>query len=182
MFVAGPGLTRPLGSPPVDIPAQIRATVAAGVDWIKMYGSTGSGSDVTGVQTFTEEEMKLAVGTAHSYGKRIAIHSYGVPGAIAALAALPESIEHPAGVPDDILRKWADTDVYYVPTIDHNRYYSDNADLLGYPAAARPQLDSFVVLNLETTRRAHAAGVKIAMGSDVVQWGFGENTPNWNGL
>ena len=37
-------------------------------------------------------------------------------------------------------------------------------------------LDSFRLLNLETARRAHAAGVRFAMGSDAVWWMFGENT------
>jgi imidazolonepropionase-like amidohydrolase len=32
------------------------------------------------------------------------------------------------------------------------------------------------LLNLATARRAHAAGVKLAMGSDAVYWMFGENT------
>ena len=38
------------------------------------------------------------------------------------------------------------------------------------------ELDSFRLLNLATARRAHAAGVKIARGSDAVYWMFGENT------
>ena len=37
-------------------------------------------------------------------------------------------------------------------------------------------LDSFRVLNLDTARRAHRAGVRLAMGSDAVYWMFGENT------
>ena len=39
----------------------VREQIAAGVDVIKMYGSTGSDKDVTGYQTFTSEEMKAAV-------------------------------------------------------------------------------------------------------------------------
>src|SRR6476646_5911763 len=37
-----------------------REQIGAGVDWIKMYGSTGSDQDVTGFQTFSFEEMKAA--------------------------------------------------------------------------------------------------------------------------
>jgi len=64
----------------------------------------------------------------------------------------------------------------YVPTIDHNRFYAENAGLLGYTAEQVAALDSFRLLNLETARRAHRAGVRIAMGSDAVYWMFGENT------
>jgi len=59
----------------------VRKQVAAGADVIKMYGSTGSGQDVTGFETFTYEEMKAAVDAAHALGKRIAIHTYGPAGA-----------------------------------------------------------------------------------------------------
>ena len=64
----------------------------------------------------------------------------------------------------------------YVPTIDHNRFYAENAALFGYTAAQVAALDSFRLYNLETARRAHKAGVKFAMGSDAVYWMHGENT------
>jgi hypothetical protein len=48
---------------------------------IKMYGSTGSGQDVTGDETFTLEEMTADVEAARAMGKRIAIHTYGPRGA-----------------------------------------------------------------------------------------------------
>src|SRR5439155_23597892 len=65
----------------------VREQVTAGADWIKMFGSTGSAQDVSGDQTFTYEEMKAAVDTAHSLGKKIAIHSYGPSGARDAVRA-----------------------------------------------------------------------------------------------
>ena len=176
MFVSGGGLSKRANDTiPPDIAGIIRQRVAQGVDWIKMFGSTGSGQNVTSTQTFNDAEMKLAVETAHAYGKRITIHTYGPDGARGALHAGAESIEHPAGVPDALLDEWAKTNVFYVPTIDHNRFYRDNADLLGYPQA-RPQLDSFIALNLETAARAHKKGIKFAMGSDALYWMFGENT------
>src|SRR6185503_1643470 len=108
MFVSGQGLSkRATDTIPLNIPALVRTRVDAGADWIKMYGSTGSYQNVTGVQTFTDEEMRVAVRAAHAFGKRIAIHSYGVSGARGALRAGAESIEHPAGVDDATLAEWA---------------------------------------------------------------------------
>jgi imidazolonepropionase-like amidohydrolase len=177
MFVAGQGLSK-RANDTVPLAAQIQARVDAGADWIKMFGSSGSYQNVTGVQTFTNEEMKLAVETAHRLGKPIAIHSYGAPGGRGAMLAGSESIEHPAGLDDATLAEWARTrpNTYYVPTIDHNRFYADNASLLGYSDQQIMALDSFRALNLDTARRAHRAGVEFAMGSDAVYWGFGENT------
>ena len=191
MFVAGFGLSKVTtppraGLPPgpprgrvmdtTEIKDAIKAQVDAGADWIKMYGSTGSFQNVTGVQTFTDEEMRVAVETAHRYGKPIAIHSYGGSGGRAAMRAGAESVEHAAGLDDATLTEWAKRGTVYVPTIDHNRFYAENAVLLGYNAKQVAELDSFRLYNLETARRANKAGVKFAMGSDAVYWMFGENT------
>jgi imidazolonepropionase-like amidohydrolase len=177
MFVSGRGLSKRRGDTTrVDLDAAIRARVAQGVDWIKMFGSTGSFQNVTGDQTFSDDEMRDAVRIAHAYGKPVAIHTYGAAGARAAVAAGPESIEHPVGVDDATFAEWARRGIFYVPTIDHNRFYAENAPFFGYTDREVMQLDSFRALNLETARRAHRAGVRMAMGSDAVYWMFGENT------
>jgi imidazolonepropionase-like amidohydrolase len=141
-----------------------------------MYGSTGSGQDVSGDQTFSFEEMKAAVDAAHSLGKRIAIHSYGPSGARDAVRAGADSVEHATDMDDDTIAEMAKKKIFYVPTIDHNRYYADNAQLLNFGAKAVENLRAYIARNLETARRAHRAGVRFAMGSDVVYTMFGENT------
>jgi imidazolonepropionase-like amidohydrolase len=88
MLVAGYGLIAPRPGRPTsansakgvdEVAKVVRQQVEAGADWIKMYGSTGSGQDVSGAETYTFEEMKAAVDAAHAAGKRIAIHSAPVP-------------------------------------------------------------------------------------------------------
>jgi imidazolonepropionase-like amidohydrolase len=175
LLVAGQGLSKGRRNT-APLPDAIRERVDAGVDWIKMYGSTGSFQDVTGEQTWTDEEMRIAVEAAHRYGLPIAIHSCGPGGARAAMHAGAESVEHATDVDDATLAEWARTNTFYVPTIDHNRFYAENAELLGYSDQQVMSLDSFRVLNLDTARRAHRAGVRFAMGSDAVYWMFGENT------
>jgi Amidohydrolase family len=99
MFVSGYGLqiTRTPARPGIapypgaadgvaEVMRVVRQQIAAGADWVKMFGSTGSGQDVSGFQTFTFDEMKAAVDAAHALGKRIAIHSYGPTGARDAVA------------------------------------------------------------------------------------------------
>ncbi len=159
-----------------DIPIAVKAQVDAGADYIKMYGSTGTGADTTGIERFSFDEMKAAVDAAHALGKRIAIHSYGPAGGRDALLAGANSVEHPVGLDDATLAEFVKRGTWYVPTIDHNRFYSDNAALRRYTTEQAVALDTFVAHNLETARRAYKAGVKMAMGSDAVDWMFGENT------
>jgi imidazolonepropionase-like amidohydrolase len=184
MFVSGYGLAISRGRAPspgtadgvADVLRVVRQQIAAGADCVKMYGSTGSGRDVTGRQTFTFEEMKAAVDAAHALGKRIAIHSYGPEGARDAVRAGADSIEHAVDMDDDTLTEMARGKIFYVPTIDHNRYYADNYQKLGYPPQAVGELNGFIQRNLETARKAFRAGVRFAMGSDAVYTMFGENT------
>jgi imidazolonepropionase-like amidohydrolase len=184
MFVSGYGLSqrrdRPAGPNlahgPEEVAKIVQEQVAAGADVIKMYGSTGSGKDVTGNETFTFEEMKAAVDTAHAAGKRIAIHSYGPAGARDAVRAGTDSLEHATDMDDETIAELARKKVFYVPTIDHNRYYAENAELLRYTADDVKGLRDYIARNLETAKKAVKAGVKFAMGSDAVYTMFGENT------
>jgi imidazolonepropionase-like amidohydrolase len=179
----GPGRAGAPAGPPrgrvrdtSEVWAAVKAQVDAGADVIKMYGSTGSGSNVTGQQTFTFAEMKAAVDAATRLGKRIAIHSYGPEGARDAMRAGAASVEHATDVDDAILAEWARRGTIYVPTIDHNRFYADNAAELRYTDEQVAGLKAYIARNLETARKAHRAGIKFAMGSDAVYWMFGENT------
>ena len=153
-----------------------RQQIAAGADWIKMYGSTGSDRDTSGYQTFTLEEMKAAVDVAHFAGRRIAIHSYGPEGGRAAVLAGAESVEHAVDLDDATLAEMVRRGTVYVPTVDHNRYYIAHRNEYGYSVEDSAALTDYIRRNVATLRRAIRAGVKIAMGSDAVFTGFGENT------
>jgi imidazolonepropionase-like amidohydrolase len=174
-----PGLNPPAGGIADGVPEVLRVVrqqIAAGADLIKMYGSTGTDDDVTGFETYTYEEMKAAVDTAHQFGKKIAIHSYGPDGARDAVRAGTDSLEHATDMDDATIHEMANRGTFYVPTIDHNRYYIDNGDKIGYAPGYKERLQAFIPRNLETARKAHKAGVKFAMGSDAIYTMFGENT------
>lgn len=192
MYVAGYGLQRrkPPYRPNTDttrtqrgqiynisqIPDAVKQQVDAGVDYSKLYGSTGTGADVTGNETFSFDEMKAAVDAAHALGKRIAIHSYGAQGGHDAVFAGVNTLEHAVGLDDATLAEMVKRGTYYVPTIDHNRYYAEYARDFHYTPQQVAGLDSFRLLNLATAKRAFAAGVKFGMGSDAVFHMFGQNT------
>ena len=177
IVAAGAGIgARPNPPGPDGIRKLVEERIAAGSDVIKLFASTGGFEDVTGLQTLNYEEMKSAVDTAHAAGKRIAIHSYGPDGFRDAVKAGPDSIEHGADVDDATLREMARKGIWFVPTIDHNRYYIDARDEFQFAAGSDVGLRDYIARNLDTARRAHAAGVKFAMGSDAVYTMFGQNT------
>jgi len=184
MFVAGYGLQNTAGAAvtpntahgAAEVDKVARAQIAAGADWVKMYASTGSGQDVSGTQTYTFDEIQAAVKAAHELGKRIAVHSYGPDAARDAVRAGVDSLEHATDMDDETMAEMARRKITYVPTIDHNRYYADNFQLLRYPAEAVTRLNDFIARNWQTARKAFAAGVTFAMGSDAVYTMFGENT------
>ncbi|HET8967556.1 MAG TPA: amidohydrolase family protein [Candidatus Acidoferrum sp.] len=194
MFVCGYGLsvtstaykgsnTAPGAPPPggiadgvPEVLRVVRQQVAAGADVIKMFASTGTDDDTSGFQTYGYDEIKAAVEAAHQFGKKIAIHSYGPDGARDAVRAGTDSLEHATDMDDATIAEMAKRGTYYVPTIDHNRYYVENGSKIGYAPGFEPRSQAFIARNLETARKAHKAGVKFAMGSDAVYSMFGQNT------
>ncbi len=187
MYVSGIALrvTRPtVPIPPVGLMVDgvdavlraVRQVIASGADWVKMHGSTGGFDDLTQFQTFTFEEMKAAVDATHALGKKIAIHSYGPAGAREAVRAGTDSLEHGADFDDATIAEMAKRRIYYIPTIDHNQVYVEHADtVFRFPAGAKERLQDYIQRNVETTRKAFRAGVRIVMGSDAVYSGWGLN-------
>jgi imidazolonepropionase-like amidohydrolase len=141
-----------------------------------MYASTGTDDDVTGFQTYSYEEIKAAVDAAHKFGKKIAVHSYGPDAARDAVRAGTDSLEHATDMDDPTIQEMAKRGTFYVPTIDHNRYYIDNGNKIGYAPGYQEKLQAFIPRNLETARKAFKAGVKFSMGSDAIYTMFGQNT------
>ncbi len=180
MRVSRPGMPETTGPATADTPDEVRKAVrrqlASGADVIKMYGSVGGFENVGTQQTFTYEEMKAAVEVTHTMGKKIAIHSYGPEGGRDAVRAGADSLEHAVGLDDETLALMAKNRIYYVPTIDHNRYYVDAAGDYQFKPGSVQGLKAYIEQNFETAKRAFRAGVPFAMGSDAVYSMFGQNT------
>ena len=178
MFVAGQGLSaqRNAAPNPDAYRQNAEARIAAGSDWVKIYGSRGSYQSVDTTQTVTFEEMKAAVDAAHANGHRVAIHSYGASGVKDAVRAGADSIEHGIELDDETIAEMVKRGTVWVPTIDHNRYYVDAKDEFQFEPETIPPLKAYIDKNFDATRRAVKAGVTLAMGSDAVYTMFGQNT------
>src|SRR5215467_9756146 len=141
-----PGLNLPAGGIADGVPEVLRVVrqqIAAGADVIKMYASTGTDDDTTGFQTYNYEEIKAAVEAAHQFGKKIAIHSCGPDGARDAVRAGTDSLEHATDMDDATIAEMAKRGTFYVPTIDHNRYYLDNWQKIGYADGFQEKTKAF---------------------------------------
>lgn len=150
--------------------------IDAGADWIKIFATTGSADDLTSTAYYPPEAIIASAKIAHDNGKRITIHSYGPEAVDAGIAAGVDSIDHPVSLSDRQIAAMREANIIYIPTIDHNRYYKDHADEYGYDETVQKNLEDFVAKNTKTLTRAHQGGVMIAMGSDAVMSGFGDNS------
>jgi imidazolonepropionase-like amidohydrolase len=66
--------------------------------------------------------------------------------------------------------------IWYVPTIDHNQYYVENADdVYKFTAEAKANLRNYIERNFATAKKAYMAGARMVVGSDAVYNGFGLN-------
>jgi imidazolonepropionase-like amidohydrolase len=179
MIVAGQGISAPRQPATPSADAMRSATeerIKNGSDWIKVYASRGSFDSVDTTQTLTFDEMKAIVDTSHAGGHKVAIHSYGAPGVKDAVRAGADSVEHGIDLDDETFAEMVRRRTVWVPTIDHNRYYVDAKDEYGFKPEAIPPLQDYIQRNLDATRRAIKAGVRIGMGSDAVYSMFGQNT------
>jgi imidazolonepropionase-like amidohydrolase len=179
MIVSGHGISAPRQATGPDPDAMRQAAadrIKAGADWIKVYGSRGSFDSVDTTQTLTFDEMKAIVDTAHAQGHKVAIHSYGPSGVKDAVRAGADSVEHGIDLDDETIAEMVKRGTVWVPTIDHNRYYVDAKDEYGFKPETIAPLQSYIQRNLDSTRRAVKAGVRVGMGSDAVYSMFGQNT------
>jgi len=182
MFVSGQGIRQAaLHRPGVtDSVAEARritqALIDSGVDWIKVYGSTGGADDLTGDETVTYDEMKAIVDTAHAAGKKVAIHSYGPVGARDAIRAGADTLEHATDMDDATIAELVRRRVWYLPTVNHNQHYLDRADdVYHFTPEAKENFRNFIQRNLATATKAYRAGARMLVGSDAVYTAFGLN-------
>ncbi len=148
----------------------VRMQVARGVDVIKIATTAGVNSRISaglGRQMF-EDEARTLVETAHLYGKKVAVHAHGNDGIALALAAGAESIEHGTLMERDSIDLFKKHGAYYVPTLSTVNGYKERiaSNPNAYSPEVRKKIDWRIGITGKSLRQAHAAGVKIAFGTD----------------
>ena len=182
MFVSGQGIrVAAIHRPGVtDYPGEAaritKSLIDSGVDWVKVYGSTGGADDLTGDETISYDEMKAIIDTAHANGRKVAIHSYGPKGARDAIRAGTDTLEHATDMDDATIAELVRTKIWYTPTINHNQHYLDLADsVYQFTPEAKRNFADFIQRNFVTAGKAYRAGVRMLIGSDAVYTAHGTN-------
>jgi imidazolonepropionase-like amidohydrolase len=144
----------------------MRQQYKEGADFTKIY-ETGKDSLVDGRLStpyqYTEEELAAAVKEAARVGKRVAVHATGEPGTLYAAQAGVASIDHAHQLSDETMRLMKARQIFAVPTFTISEYFADHAATPAMEAYERKMLD----LHAQEFRKQLAAGVPMAMGSDV---------------
>jgi imidazolonepropionase-like amidohydrolase len=144
----------------------MRQQYKEGADFTKIY-ETGKDSIVDGHLStpyqYTEEELATAVKEAARVGKRIGVHATGEPGTLYAAQAGVASIDHAHQLSQETMRLMKERGIFAVPTFTISEYFADHAATPAIEAYERKVLD----LHAQEFRKQLAAGVPIAMGSDV---------------
>lgn len=144
----------------------MRQQYKEGADFTKIY-ETGADSVSDGTlhtpYQYTEEQLSAAIHEAARVGKYVAVHATGEPGTLYASQAGVKSIEHAFQLSDETMRLMHDKHIFAVPTFAIQEYFAAHA---ATPEAGKREQE---ILNLHAVnfRKQLAAGVPIAMGSDV---------------
>ena len=154
-----------------DLTRVVRDQIKHGADWVKVYGDYRWGPRGEAEPTFSLDEMRLIVRTAHSSGRSVAVHTATAEGMRRAVLAGVETIEHGDGGTPEIFRLMADSGVALCPTLEATEaiagYAGWRKGVDPEPARVRDKKKSFAA--------ALAAGVTICNGSDVGVFSHGRN-------
>lgn len=125
---------------------------------------------------FTTDEIEAVIETAADYEMHVAAHAHGAEGMKRAIRAGIHSIEHGTFMDEEVMELMVENGTWYVPTISAGRFVADKAEIDGYyPELVRPKAALIGPLIQETFARAHAAGVRIAFGTDCGVCYHGDN-------
>src|SRR5918994_1715664 len=146
----------------------VRRQIDRGADVIK-FATTGGVNSGTGLATrMFEDEAKALVETAHSYGRKVAVHAHGADGIKLALRAGADSIEHGTVMDDEIIKLMKARGTYYVPTLSTVNGYIERLakDPNAYTGAVKQQIEWRIGITGQSLAKAYPARVKIAYGTD----------------
>lgn len=161
----------------IDSPDQarfaVRFNIKYGADVIKTCPTGGvlSPTDAVDAPQLTQAEMDALVAAAHDLNRKTAAHAHGPEGAKRAIRAGIDSIEHGTFLDDEALRMMRERGTYLVPTLSVRSGIAESK----FPPLVQQKADIAVKAQDAMVRRALAAGVKIALGTDAAVYPHGDN-------
>src|SRR5258708_7647711 len=112
-------IVRNLADGPDEIRRAVRTNLKQGADFIKILGTGAvlSKGVPPGAQSYTEEEMHVAVEEAARWGKHVAAHLHGTAGIKAGIRAGVHTIDHASIMDDEAVELLRTRRAYFVPTL-----------------------------------------------------------------
>jgi imidazolonepropionase-like amidohydrolase len=158
---------------PWEVVQAVRYQIKHGAEVIKTCATAGvlSLEGPVGAQQYSYEELKAMVDEAARHGVKVAAHAHGADGIKAAVRAGVASIEHGSTLDEEAIALMKEHGTYLVPTT----YLVDRINLAVLPPLVRAKAETILPIARESLKRAIAAGVKIAFGTDAGVFPHGEN-------
>lgn len=163
---------------PDEFRRAVREEVHRGVDIIKLYPTGGHGLPTEReFMSMCEEEIDVAVRTAHDRGAKIRGHLISKRGILASLKAGIDIVDHGDGTDDECIEWFLKQGSYmapslYLPSVMVSAYLSGEAP---YLETLIPDLERTLETHPENVKKAHDAGVPMLVGDD---FGFGSQMPH----
>jgi imidazolonepropionase-like amidohydrolase len=158
---------------PWQVVEAVRYQIKHGAQVIKTCATAGvlSLEGPVGAQQYSYDELKAMVDEAARHGVRVAAHAHGTDGIKAAIRAGVISIEHGSMLDDEAIAMMKERGTYLVPT----SYLVDRINMDVLPPLVRKKAETVIPLARASLRKAIAAGVKVAFGTDAAVYPHGEN-------
>lgn len=163
-----------------EVVKAVRYQIKHGAKVIKVCATAGvlSHEASVGAQQYTEEELRAIVEEAARHDLKVAAHAHGTEGIKAAIRAGVASIEHGSLLDDEAMTMMKERGTWLVPTT----YLVGRIDYDALPPGIRQKAETVIPLAVESVRRAVAAGVPIAFGTDAAVYPHGENAGEFAAL
>src|SRR5918996_2930673 len=178
LLAAHPGVPETLIDGPDEMRRVVRTLVRMGADVIKVAVSGGvlSPRDKPHHAHFRPAELEVLVEEAAAAGIWVMAHAQAAPGIKNAVRAGIRSIDHGIFLDDEAISLMLDRGTWLVPTLSAPRAVLTAAAAgASLPVAVVEKAREVVETHAESFRRAVAAGVKVAMGTDSGVTPHGEN-------
>ena len=175
LMLRGPGVC----SGADDCARAVRERVRDGADLIKITATGGVLSNTAAGlgQQFTDAELAAIVQAAHAMGRKVTAHAHGADGINSFLKAGGDSIEHGTYANAESADLYKKNGAYLVPTLLAGDFVAREAkrpNTFLQPAQAAKALEAGPKMQ-DMLRRMHAAGVKVAFGTDTGVSAHGDN-------
>jgi len=178
IFVPHPGVPGNIVDGVEEMRKKVRELVRMGADVIKVATSGGvlSPRDDPRHAHFTQEELNVLVETARGLGRWVMAHAQAYDGIKNAIRAGIRSIDHGIYLDDEAIGMMLERGTFLVPTLVAPLGVIRAAEAgAAIPEASVRKARDVVETHQDSFRRAVAAGVKVAMGTDSGVTPHGDN-------